>query len=209
MFSSIRNKIQIMKLKKAWRKKNPHNTTVMSSRFNIEDVEVGKSTYGAIQVINWGKGQKLSIGNYCSIAGDVMFILNGDHYTGNISTFPFKVKCLQEPYEAVSKGDIIVEDDVWIGYRATILSGVRIGQGAIVAAGAIVTKDVPPYAIVGGNPAKIIKYRFDENMRNELMKINYENLDVTMIKEHIDELYVPLKDSSQLEWLQIHNMSGK
>lgn len=201
MFNNIRNKIHLMKLKKAWRKKNPHNTTVMAGRFNIEDVEVGKCTYGAIQVINWGKGQKLYIGNYCSIAGEVMFILNGDHYTGNISSFPFKVKCMGAPYEAVSKGDIVVEDDVWIGYRSTILSGVRIGQGAIVAAGSIVTKDVPPYAIVGGNPAKVIKYRFDEEMIKELMKIDYSCLDEATIKEHIDDLYAPLKDSSQLEWI--------
>lgn len=77
---------------------------------------------------------------------------------------------------AVAKGNIVVEDDVWIGENAIISSGVKIGQGAIVAAGAVVTKDVEPYAIVGGNPAKIIKFRFNENIREKLMKMNLDEI---------------------------------
>lgn len=81
-----------------------------------------------------------------------------------VSTYPFKRKLFHGGEEAVSKGDIIVGDDVWVGYGATILSGVHIGQGAVIAAGAVVNKDVPPYAIVGGIPAKVIKYRFSESV---------------------------------------------
>ena len=119
----------------------------------------------------------------------------------NISTFPFKVSFSLEEYEATSKGNIVIDDDVWIGYGATILSGVHIGQGAVIAAGAVVTKDVPPYAIVGGVPAKVIKYRFPQEMIEALLKIDYSKLDKNMISAHIDELYQELTDLQQLDWL--------
>ena len=113
-----------------------------------------------------------------------------------------------QAYEAISKGDIIVENDVWIGYRATILSGVNIGQGAIIAAGSVVTKDVPPYAIVGGVPAKVIKYRFPPEMIGELLKVDYSQLSEEMVREHIDELYRPLKDPEQLAWMPKKDENG-
>lgn len=169
--------------------------------FNVNSVSVGKETYGSLNVDNYNNLYKLNIGNYCSIATDVMFILDADHYTNHISSFPFKVKVLGESYEGVSKGDIIVDDDVWIGYGATIMSGVHIGQGAVVAAGAVVTKDVPPYAIVGGVPAKVIKYRFEPEMREELLKVDYSKLTKEDIEKHIDDLYTELKDPSQLDWM--------
>ena len=100
-----------------------------------------------------------------------------------------------------SKGAIIVDDDVWIGYGATIMSGVHIGQGAVVAAGAVVTKDVPPYAIVGGVPAKVIKYRIEPEMIEELLKIDYGKLTKEDIAKHIDDLYTELNDPSQLDWM--------
>ena len=108
--------------------------------------------------------------------------------------------------EAISKGDIIVDDDVWIGYGATILSGVHIGQGAVIAAGAVVTKDVPPYAIVGGVPAKVIKYRFSPEIIQQLMKLDYSKLTEDMIRERIDDLYTSLDGKTPeevgkpLEW---------
>ena len=105
------------------------------------------------------------------------------------STYPFKVMVLGEKREAWSKGPIIVEDDVWIGTRAIILSGVRIGKGAVIAAGTVVTKDIPPYAIVGGNPAKIIKFRFEQDVINELMKVDFAKIDKNFISTNIDLLY--------------------
>ena len=117
-----------------------------------------------------------------------MFMLCAEHNVLNVSTYPYKAQSYGEP-EAISKGNIVVEDDVWIGARAIIMSGVKIGQGAVVAAGAVVSKDVPPYAIVGGVPAKIIKYRFDDNLRFLYKKIDYSKLDMEFIMTHINELY--------------------
>ncbi|MDY2949120.1 MAG: CatB-related O-acetyltransferase, partial [Lachnospiraceae bacterium] len=112
-----------------------------------------------------------------------------------------KVKMLHtEASEAFGKGNILVDDDVWIGYGVVVMSGVHIGQGAVIAAGAVVTKDVPPYSIVGGVPAKVIKYRFSAEMIKELMRIDYSSLTEELVKEHIKELYNELLDVSQLDW---------
>ena len=195
----IKDKIRLFFFRKKWRKKNSHNTTIALNEFFADSVTVGKYTYGGLRVINYNENERLRIGSYCSIAQEVTFILNADHRTDTISTFPFKVKVLGESLEGTSKGDIIVADDVWIGYRATILSGVHIGQGAVIAAVAVVTKDVPPYAIVGGVPARVIKYRFPEEMVGELMRIDYSKLTEEMVREHIEDLYSALKDTKQLK----------
>lgn len=184
-----------------WRKLNSHNDTRLDSIFKFDNVSVGIGTYGVLKVRN-DTDYKLKIGNWCSIAENVIFMVGYDHYINHISTFPYKVKGLGcARYEATSKGDIVVDDDVWIGYGATILSGVHIGQGAVIAAGAVVSKDVPPYAIVGGVPAKVIKYRFNDELIKELLKVDYSKLAKEMISEHIDDLYTDLTDIKQLDWL--------
>lgn len=187
--------------KKTWRKLNPDNFTNAEDLFDPTCVEVGRFTYGGLRVLTYNKNNKLKIGNFCSIAQEVMFVLSADHYTDHISSYPYKVWVLKEEQEGVSKGDIVVEDDVWIGFRSIVLSGVHIGQGAVVAAGSVVTKDVPPYAIVGGVPAKIIKYRFEPQMIEELLKVDYSKLTERMIKEHINELYTDLEDVKQIRWM--------
>lgn len=199
--NSILYKIKRKKFRIKWRKKNSHNSTTAASIFDINKVDVGIYTYGDIDVLDFDTPSKLTIGNFCSIAPDVLFCLGADHRVDTVSTFPFKVKVLGEECEAVSKGDIVVSDDVWIGYGAKIMSGVHIGQGAVVAAGAVVTKDIPPYTIVGGVPAKVIKYRFSKEIINELLKVDYNKMDEDMVRTHIVDLYKELKDIKQIEWM--------
>lgn len=188
--------------KKKWNNLYPNNETIAMNDFDFNHVSLGLGSYGELNVVDFGGSNKLYIKNYVSIAQNVTFMLNAEHYTNHVSTFPFKVKILKtEQLESFGYGDIIVDDDVWIGYGAAIMSGVHIGQGAIVAAGAIVTKDVPPYAIVGGVPAKIIKYRFEPEMIEELLKVDYSKLTKEMIEEHIDDLYSELKDKKQIDWM--------
>lgn len=167
--------------KKKWRAQNSHNQTVMGKWFDRNLVHVGKETYGQLNVINYSDNYELHIGHFCSIAPEVLFVVCGEHATDRISTYPFEVNFFGKKHEAISKGNIIIGDDVWIGVRSTILSGVTIGQGAVIAAGSVVTKDVPPYAIVGGVPAKILKMRFTNAQIQKLIKINYSKINRNVI----------------------------
>lgn len=193
---------RVGKRKKEWNKLHPQSDTIPMNDFNFNNVSIGNGSYGELNVVDFGGCNRLVIKNYVSIAQHVTFVINAEHHVNHISTYPFKVKMLKtETSESFGKGDIFVDDDVWIGYGATIMSGVHIGQGAVIAAGAVVTKDVPPYAIVGGVPAKIIKYRFEPDMIEELLKIDYDKLSKEDIEEYIDDLYTELKDPSQLDWM--------
>lgn len=187
--------------KRRWRKLNRHNDSYAVDFFNPQLVEVGKNTYGGIRALTYNSDSKVIIGNYCSIGPAVVFIPSADHGLNYISTFPYKVKVLGKSLEGISKGNIIVDDDVWIGYGAVILSGIHIGQGAVIAAGAVVASDVPPYAIAGGVPAKVIKYRFNDELIKELLQIDYGQLTEEMIAEHAEGLYKELKDAEQIKWM--------
>lgn len=121
---------------------------------------------------------KLIIGNYCSFGSGVVFMMAGNqgHRMDWVSTFPFhfQANIFKESLNPYKKaGDTLIGDDVWIGTESMILAGVNIGSGAVIAARAVVTKDVPPYAIVGGNPAQIIKYRFNEEVILHLLKLKW------------------------------------
>lgn len=201
MFNRIRNRIKHHKFYKQWMKQNGHNDILPVRDFPLEVVQVGKCSYGDLKVITFNTKSHLIIGNYVSIAPEVTFLLDVEHRLDTVSTFPFRKLVLGLEDEAFSKGDILVDDDVWIGYGATILSGVHIGQGAVIAAGALVTKDVEPYAIVGGVPAKTIRYRFGEERRKELLYVNYSKLDTAFVREHIEELYKEVKTTEDIAFL--------
>lgn len=149
--------------------------------------EIGDHTYGLPKVIDFERKRKLVIGKFCSIANDVTIFLDGEHNSSAISTYPFGYfSNFNSPnYEIKSKGDVIIGNDVWIGFGATILSGVKIGNGAIVAAKAVVTKDVGAYEIVGGVPAKLIRKRFSNEVIAKLEKIKWWSLDDKKIQEII------------------------
>lgn len=190
--SNITRTIKLSIFKKRWRRLNKHNNTYALDLFPLSTVEVGRYSYGGLKVLTFGEGYKVKIGDFCSIGPNVLFVLKADHSIDTISTFPFKVKVLGEKAEAISKGDIILDDDVWIGANVTVLSGVHIGQGAVVAAGAVVNSDVPPYAVIGGVPAKIIKYRFDESIIAKLISVNYRTVTEDKMRSNIDYFYLPI-----------------
>lgn len=186
MINIIKQKIRKTKAQKEWRRRNKNNYTKMDNYFSIDNVFVGRYTYGKLNVHVYTNDQsRLYIGDYCSIANGVIFILHDDHPVSYFSTFPFRNKVLgNRKIESISKGDIVVGDDVWIGTNAIILSGVSIGQGAIIAAGAVVTGNIPAYAIVGGVPAKVIKYRFSEEIIKELLNIDFAAIDKDFVSKH-------------------------
>ncbi|MFN8580653.1 MAG: CatB-related O-acetyltransferase [Gemmatimonadaceae bacterium] len=136
---------------------------------------------------------RLVIGKFCSIAADVKFIMNGgNHPTTWLTTYPFPI--FGHGWESAmpaswpNRGDTVVGHDVWIGYGATIMPGVTIGDGAIVATASVVTRDVPPYAIVGGNPAAVVRYRFDEGTIARLQSLRWWDWDAATITENVAAL---------------------
>ena len=196
---NIRKYIQILLEKprqlETWRKRNSHNYTSPGNGFIYDNVIVGNETYGTLEVLIHNSDYYLRIGNYCSIAPDVLFAPASEHNMNHLSTFPFRNRIINSDVEeAVSKGDIVISDDVWIGSRAVILSGVHIGQGAVIAANAVVDKDVEPYSVVGGVPAKTIKLRFTPDVISFLCTLDYSKLTEEMIRSHIDDLYVDLNN---------------
>lgn len=150
----------------------------------------GTFSLGKYSYINGGYIYSADIGPYCSIGYNVTIGAN-NHYLDRVSTFPIKSRCFNDmsiDEFPMLKGTSL-EADVWIGNNAVILDGVRIGVGAVVAASAVVTKDVPAYAIVAGNPARIIRYRFDESTISILLKSKWWREDVEWLKNNLDWLY--------------------
>jgi len=166
---------------------------------------IGKYTYGVenVRTLTWGEGSTLSIGSFCSLAANIVVYLGGNHRVDWITTYPFghTSKNVFNRFNGVghpkTNGDVIIGNDVWIGSNATIMSGVKIGDGAVIANNSHIVKNVEPYTIVGGNPGKVIKQRFDDNTVEKLLKLKWWNLDDNTINEitpllcstNLDELF--------------------
>ncbi len=171
-FEELKEKIAFDRFLNEWKEKNSHNSTIPVIIFPISKVTVGTGTYGELDIRTFSDpNEAVKIGSFCSIAKDVVFVPGGRHSTEFFSTFPFKAmyNLPDDRKDSFSKGPIIVEDDVWIGTRAIILDNTKIGKGSIIGAGCIVSKDVPPYSIVVGNPQRIIKARLDPKIINNSM----------------------------------------
>ncbi len=146
-------------------------------------------------------GDKLIIGKFCSIGSGVKFIMNGANHDVNLfTTYPFAIFggtwSEKVGIPEVNKGDTAINNDVWIGYDALIMPGVNIGDGAVIASNAVVTKDVEPYTIVGGNPAQLIRKRFDEGVIEMLLTLRWWDWDIETITEHL-----PILSSNNLAGL--------
>jgi len=171
-----------------------HQSFFLKDKINNPTWKIGKFTYGNPIVLDWGEGSTLQIGKFCSIAESVKIFLGGNHRTDWISTYPFnKIEDFQNiaghiTGHPVSKGDVIIGNDVWIGYGALILSGVKIGNGAIIGAYSLVTKDVKPYEIVAGNPAKHIRFRFEKDTIDMLNSSEWWNRDDVQIESLVELL---------------------
>lgn len=177
---------------------------------------MGKHSYdNGAYVWRWYKDSKLEIGKFCSIANDVHFICDSGYHTeSQITSFPLFHEILDKKDSVIVKGksyivedikdklepsklDIIIGNDVWIGNGVTILPNVTIGNGVTVLAGAIVSKDVPDYAIVGGVPAQIVKYKHGNEVIDKLNKIQWWNWSDAEIKSNVNDFYLPINDFIQ------------
>jgi virginiamycin A acetyltransferase len=140
-------------------------------------------------------GDRLIIGKFCALARGVTFIMNGaNHKLDGFSTYPFQIfgngweKVAPQAGELPYKGDTVIGDDVWIGYEAVIMPGVQVGCGAIIAARSVVVGDVAPYTVVGGNPAKCIRQRFNDEVIQALLKIAWWNWDIEKITRNLEKI---------------------
>ena len=189
--------------------KNSERTVFLKNIINNPNIIVGDYTYydDPDNTANFEKnvlyhfdfiGDKLHIGKFCQIAAGVKFIMNGgSHYLGGFSSFPFIIfqqHWPQVPFIENRKKDTVVGNDVWIGHDATIMPGVSIGDGAIIGTKAVVTKDVEPYSIVGGNPAQEIRKRFDDKTINFLLELKWWDWPIEKIEKNVLALMEADKD---------------
>jgi ABC-type polysaccharide/polyol phosphate transport system ATPase subunit/acetyltransferase-like isoleucine patch superfamily enzyme len=157
----------------------------------VSNVHIGEYTYGNPQVFIWTEKYHVHIGKFTSIDSEVKIIVDGNHHTDWISGYPFGElihDIPKNPGHPIGKGDILIGNDVWIGYDSVILPGVKIGDGAVIGAGSIVTKNVGDYEIVAGNPAKHIRYRFSKEKIEILKKIKWWEWPIETIKKNVNVL---------------------
>lgn len=183
-------------------------------------VTVGKFTYGVenIGLIFHPNCPSLSIGRYCSIGREVTIFLGAYHRDDWVSTYPFSSRHqhiwqffgkLETPGFPKSKGAVSIGNDVWIGHAATIMSGVHIGDGAVIAAGSHVVRDVMPYEIVGGNPAKHIRYRFAEAVIQQLLMVRWWEFPDQVVQEIAPRLCNRPDDDFMCRLLEIRRHSAE
>ncbi|HEV7858354.1 MAG TPA: CatB-related O-acetyltransferase [Pyrinomonadaceae bacterium] len=158
----------------------------MSENPLYSSYNIGRWTYGRPEIYDGDEGGPLTIGSFCSIASGVKIVLGGEHHLNRVTTYPFNILFPDaESYTGHphSKGAVTIGNDVWIGQDASIFSGVRVGNGAVIAARSVVRRNVAPYSIVGGNPALHLAYRFDGATISALQEIAWWDWPLDQIKE--------------------------
>ena len=161
-----------------------------------DDFEIGDYTYGRPVVVRNVdvRGNKLRIGRFCSVGG-LTVELRGNHRMDHMTTYAFRAfpddwpeaeRLRSEEVDAVSRGDVVIGNDVWFGIGATVLSGVTIADGAVIGARAVVTRDVEPYAVVAGNPARVVGKRFDDDTIRRLLEIKWWDWPVEKIRRNLE-----------------------
>lgn len=159
-----------------------------------DQFEIGDYTYGVPEVSALWQGARLKIGRFCCLAGGIKIILGDNHRLDWLTTYNFPIFPDQWPESAgikdywFTKGDVVIGNDVWIGQDVTILSGVTIGDGAVIGAGSVVAKDVEPYAIVVGNPARLVRKRFSEEAIARLLALKWWEWPEEKVRRHLRTL---------------------
>jgi acetyltransferase-like isoleucine patch superfamily enzyme len=160
----------------------------------------GDFTYGRCTVRNWGEPYTLKVGKFCSLADNITVYTGGNHPHNWVTTYPFGHvhKNIFTTFDGkgcpYSNGNVTIGNDVWIGSNSTIMSGITVGDGAVIATNSHVVKNVEPYSIVGGNPAKLIKYRFSPEQIQKLLKIKWWNWSIEKINQ-----FVPLLCNERID----------
>jgi acetyltransferase-like isoleucine patch superfamily enzyme len=179
---------EILQIYRSYLQKRLENLSSIPSADDV--LQVGAYTYGTdnLKILFRDSGEKVEIGKFCSIARDVTIFLGGGHRHDWVSTYPFghiEIQVFGEEKSAghpSSNGSVVIGNDVWIGHGVTIMSGINIGDGAVVASNSHVVSDIPAYGIVGGNPAKIIRMRFENDTISRLLAIKWWDFPTSEIK---------------------------
>ena len=195
-----------MNFLKKWLAKGKNKNPFTRDLINKKNIEVGTYSYGEPQIHRWSEKYRVRIGKFCSIADDVHLLVDGNHRSDWISTYPFGRLLDNFPENRehpTGKGDIEIGNDVWIARSAVILSGISIGNGAVIAAGAVVVKDVDDYEIVGGNPAQSLGFRFSKSQVEALLKIAWWNWPLDRIRDELT-----LLESQKIEEFIKHHLKS-